>query len=97
MQLGDASRGISFQLDGPLDMRLDPSLPNTAADLVNQLPEEELAALIFYFGEEKRSRRIAQAIVEGREEKNGGPILTTSHLANIIMGATPVKGWEIYI
>ena len=93
VQLGDPERGISFQLDGPLDMRLDPSLPNTAADLVNQLDEEELAAIIFYFGEEKLSRRIAAAIVQERESNGGTPILTTSHLARIITGAIPPKGF----
>ncbi|KAA6383840.1 MAG: putative Ribosomal RNA small subunit methyltransferase H, partial [Streblomastix strix] len=91
-QLGDADRGISFQLDGPLDMRLDPSLPNTAADLVNQLPEEQLAAILFYFGEEKLSRRIAKKIVEEREGSGSlRPILTTSQLACIVSSAIPAK------
>ncbi|KAH7819637.1 putative S-adenosyl-L-methionine-dependent methyltransferase MraW [Monocercomonoides exilis] len=91
VQLGDPTRGISFQLDGPLDMRLDPSLPNTAADLVNQLSEEQLAAVIFYFGEEKLSRRIARAIVEEREGTGSHPILTTFHLASVVCGAIPKK------
>ena len=78
-------------------MRLDPSLPNTAADLVNQLDEEELAAIIFYFGEEKLSRRIAAAIVQERESNGGTPILTTSHLARIITGAIPPKGFNLLV
>lgn len=73
-------------------MRLDPTSPNTAADLVNQLDEEELAAIIFYFGEEKLSRRIARAIVEERESKGGTPILTTAHLARVVTSAIPFKG-----
>ena len=76
-------------------MRLDPTLPNTAADLVNQLSEEELAAIIFYFGEEKLSRRIAKAIIEERESHGGTPILTTSHLSRIVTSAIPLKGFII--
>ena len=96
VQLADPERGISFQLDGPLDMRLDPSLPNTAADLVNQLSEEELAAIIFYFGEEKLSRRIARAIVDEREMNGGNPILTTSHLLRVVTNAIPPKGFLLF-
>ncbi|KAK2957147.1 putative Ribosomal RNA small subunit methyltransferase H [Blattamonas nauphoetae] len=92
VQLGDGSRGISFQYDGPLDMRLDPTLPNTAADFVNQLPEEQLAAILFYFGEEKLSRRIARAIVEERERDGfSHPILTSKHLADVVSAAIPSK------
>lgn len=81
LQLGDASRGFSFQLDGPLDMRFDPDQPTTAADLVNGLAEEDLADLLHRFGEEPRSRRVARAIVAAR------PILTTRHLADVVARA----------
>ncbi|RME08288.1 MAG: 16S rRNA (cytosine(1402)-N(4))-methyltransferase RsmH, partial [Anaerolineae bacterium] len=81
MQLGDPRRGFSFREDGPLDMRFDPSADVTAAELVNTLPEEELADLIYRYGEERRSRRIARAIVASR------PIESTRHLAEIIRRA----------
>ena len=66
MQLDRPERGLSFQADGPLDMRLDRSAGRTAADLVNALPERELADLIFRYGEERHSRRVARAIVARR-------------------------------
>ena len=78
MQLGAAERGFSFQLDGPLDMRFDPSQTTTAADLVNTLPMEKLADILFRYGEEPRSRRIARAIVAER------PISTTGELAALV-------------
>jgi 16S rRNA (cytosine1402-N4)-methyltransferase len=78
MQVDQAERGFSFQETGPLDMRFDPSAPKTAADLVNTLPEQELADLIYRYGEEPASRVIARAIVGAR------PIRTTAELANII-------------
>ena len=84
MQLDRPERGFSFREDGPLDMRLDPGDGETAADLVNTLPEEELANLIYKYGEEKGSRRIARRIVEAREK---GPITTTSHLEAVVYGA----------
>ncbi|MEO6457412.1 MAG: 16S rRNA (cytosine(1402)-N(4))-methyltransferase RsmH, partial [Chloroflexia bacterium] len=84
MQLDRPERGFSFRVEGPLDMRLDASEGETAADLVNTLPEEELANLIYKYGEEKASRRIARRIVEARER---GPIATTSHLEAIVYGA----------
>ncbi len=80
-QMDDPSRGFSFQHDGPLDMRLDPNLPTTAADLVNQLPERELADLIYQYGEERLSRRIARNIVENRRRS---PMLLTSQLAELV-------------
>lgn len=86
IQLDDASRGLSFQQDGPLDMRLDSSLTVTAADLVNQLPEEELAALIAEYGEERYSRRIARAIAERRREE---PFRRTAELASLIESVVP--------
>jgi len=78
MVLEDANRGFSFRLDGPLDMRFDPTQPMTAADLVNSLPEGELADLIARYGEEPRARRVARAIVEAR------PLHTTHELAELI-------------
>ena len=81
MQLDRPERGFSFQVDGPLDMRMDPSAPESAADLVNHLPEEELANLIYRYGEEPRSRRIARTIVQAR------PITGTLQLAEIVAKA----------
>jgi len=78
LQLEAAGRGFSFQLDGPLDMRFDPSQTTTAADLVNSLSVEELASILFRYGEEPRSRRIARAIVAER------PINTTGELAALV-------------
>ena len=80
-QLDDAARGFSFRHDGPLDMRMGRSGP-TAADLVNTLPERELADLLFELGEERAARRIARAIVRARSE----PITSTVRLADIIRG-----------
>jgi 16S rRNA (cytosine1402-N4)-methyltransferase len=77
-QLSNADRGFSFSRDGPLDMRLDPSQGETAADLVNHLPEEELAGLLWRYGEERYARRIARAIVGSR------PIAGTTQLAGLI-------------
>ncbi|HVR24381.1 MAG TPA: 16S rRNA (cytosine(1402)-N(4))-methyltransferase RsmH, partial [Candidatus Polarisedimenticolia bacterium] len=75
LQLQDAARGFSFQADGPLDMRMDPRSERTAEQVVNHLDERELADVIYEFGEERRSRRIARAIVRSR------PIRSTAHLA----------------
>jgi 16S rRNA (cytosine1402-N4)-methyltransferase len=83
MQLDEARRGFSFRADGPLDMRMSEEGP-TAADLVNGLPEGELADVIFQFGEERRARRIARAIVRARER---GRIETTDALARVVVGA----------
>lgn len=80
MQLDEAERGFSFMREGPLDMRMSQSGPS-AADLVNDLNEAELANLLFAFGEERKSRRIASAILRARAEK---PIATTSELAQLI-------------
>ena len=84
-QLDDLSRGFSFRGDGPLDMRMGQHGP-TAADLVNTLPEREVADILFEFGEERRSRAIAKAIVAERAES---PIVTTSRLAGIIRAIVP--------
>jgi 16S rRNA (cytosine1402-N4)-methyltransferase len=77
-QLTAPERGFSFLSDGPLDMRLDQSSGITAADLVNHMPERELADLIFQLGEERRARRIARAIVRAR------PLRSTLHLADVV-------------
>ena len=81
LQFGDPARGFSFQAEGPLDMRMNPMSEPTAEQVVNQFDERELADLIYEFGEERRSRRIARAIVRSR------PILTTAQLAAVISTA----------
>lgn len=86
MQLADVARGFSFQSSGALDMRFDPDAVTTAADLVNALSEKELADLIFEYGEERASRRIARAIVNAR------PIVTASQLADVIERAVGRRG-----
>lgn len=90
LQLDSAGRGFSFQRDEPLDMRMDRSRGDTAADLVAQASEQELADAIYQFGEERHSRRIARAIVRAREE---APIATTGRLAAIVRRAVPVRGY----
>lgn len=85
-QLNDPARGFSFMAEGPLDMRMDAQSPVTAGSLVNELPEGELADLIFRFGEERYSRRIARAIVRARDAR---PLTTTLELADVIRGAVP--------
>lgn len=82
-QLTDPERGFSLSADGPVDMRADRSQDETAADLVNYRSEKELADLIYQYGEERRSRRIAGAIVRAR------PITSTRHLAKVIESAAP--------
>jgi 16S rRNA (cytosine1402-N4)-methyltransferase len=81
LQLEDAARGFSFQADGPLDMRMDPRSERTAEQVVNHLDERQLADVIYEFGEERRSRRIARAICRSR------PIRSTAHLADVISAA----------
>jgi 16S rRNA (cytosine1402-N4)-methyltransferase len=85
-QLDDPARGFSFQQDGPLDMRMDQTSGMTAAALVNGSQEHDLADIIFQYGEERYSRRIARAIVR---ERARGPIETTGALASVIAGAVP--------
>lgn len=80
-QMEQAARGLSFMRDGPLDMRLDPALATTAADLVNSLTEEELAQLIREFGEERAARRIARKLAQERTRE---PISTTGRLAELV-------------
>jgi 16S rRNA (cytosine1402-N4)-methyltransferase len=81
LQLEDAARGFSFQADGPLDMRMDPRGERSAEQVVNHLDERQLADVIYEFGEERRSRRIARAICRSR------PIRSTAHLAEVISAA----------
>ncbi len=81
MQLDQVERGFSFRTDAPLDMRFDPTTGPTAADLVNTLSEKDLADLIWKYGEERFSRRIARKIVQNR------PILTTTKLAEAVRSA----------
>ncbi len=91
LQLDEAHRGFSFRTDGPLDMRMDTRSGETAEQVVNQEDENELADLIYEFGEERRSRRIARAIVRAR------PIRTTAELAQIVAAAAPsMKGDKIH-
>jgi 16S rRNA (cytosine1402-N4)-methyltransferase len=83
LQFDSPNRGFSFRFDAPLDMRMDPTGGReTAADLLFRLPETEIARIIFEFGEERRSRRIARRIVERREQ--GRPIKTTRELAELV-------------
>jgi 16S rRNA (cytosine1402-N4)-methyltransferase len=81
LQLDDGARGFSFQAEGPLDMRMDPQSERTAEQVVNHLDERQLADVIYEFGEERRSRRIARAICRSR------PIRNTAHLAEVISAA----------
>ncbi len=81
LQLGDPERGFSFQAEGPLDMRMNPMSGETAEQVVNHIDERELADVIYEFGEERRSRRIARAIVRSR------PIRTTKQLVEVVSAA----------
>lgn len=86
-QLDEAERGFSYQQDAALDMRMNPESATTAAQLVNELPQDELARIIWDFGEERWGKRIAEFIVTYREEQ--GPIITTGQLVDIIKRAIP--------
>jgi 16S rRNA (cytosine1402-N4)-methyltransferase len=83
-QLEDNEIGLSFRTDMPLDMRIDESLETTAADIVNELDEKSLADLIFQYGQDRASRRIARYIVERRRRE---PIRTTGQLASVVCSA----------
>lgn len=87
-QLDEPMRGFSFQTDGPLDMRMDQSMPVTAADLVNRWREAELADAIYQFGEERYSRRIARGIVRARERHE---LATTKELVAVIESSVPAN------
>lgn len=86
MQLDEAARGFSFRFDGPLDMRMDNESGPTAADIVNEYDEEDLADIIYRYGEERHSRRIARAIAARRAEV---PVTRTLELAEIVRGVLP--------
>jgi len=90
MQLADPARGFSFQSEGRLDMRFDPGQELDAAELVNRLPEPELASLIARYGEDREARRIARAIVAAR------PLQTTIHLAQVVARAVRSRGGRIH-
>ena len=82
MQLDTPERGFSFQVDAPLDMRFNPHAGLTAADLVNHLEQSELSDILFRYGEERRARQVAQAIVRAR------PLMTTGQLAAVVSSVT---------
>src|SRR5207248_9800638 len=88
-QMERADRGLSFRENGPLDMRLDPTAGETAADLVNTLGEAALADVFWEFGEERHSRRVARRIAERRKEK---PFETTAELAEVVRRSVPRSG-----
>jgi len=88
LQFDEAHRGFSFQADGPLDMRMNTRSGPTAEQVVNEANESDLANLIYEYGEERRSRRIARAIVRGR------PVTTTGQLARIVAQAAPAMKQE---
>jgi 16S rRNA (cytosine1402-N4)-methyltransferase len=90
MQFDTPERGFSFLQDAPLDMRFGPQIPQTAADLVNKSSERELADLIFQYGEERNSRKIARAIVKAR------PIHTTRELVAAIASVSPRRGDRLH-
>ena len=92
-QMNDAQRGFSFSADGPLDMRLDASLPLSAADLVNTLSEQELADIFWRYGEENRSRQIVRRIIREREKH---AITRTAQLASLAASGVPYKAGAIH-
>jgi 16S rRNA (cytosine1402-N4)-methyltransferase len=91
MQLDTEGRGFSFRRDEPLDMRMDRTSGETAADLIDRVDEHELADVIYQFGEERRSRQVARAIVTARQH---GRIETTARLAEIVRRAVAARGWQ---
>ncbi len=91
LQLDSAARGFSFRLDAPLDMRMDTSRGPTAADLLRDVDEATLADVIFTFGEERFSRRIARSIVQAQHE---APLTTTGQLAAVVRRAVPRRGYQ---
>jgi 16S rRNA (cytosine1402-N4)-methyltransferase len=90
MQLDSEGRGFSFQRDEPLDMRMDTTTGETAAEIVARASEEDLADAIYAYGEERFSRRIARSIVTARREE---PIATTGQLATVVRRAVPRRGY----
>lgn len=93
-QLDDPGRGLSFDADGPLDMRLDPRLTTSAYDLINELAQTELADLIYTYGEERLSRKIARKIIEHRAQN---PIQSTAELARLVRRAYGPGGRRLRI
>jgi 16S rRNA (cytosine1402-N4)-methyltransferase len=86
LELDTPERGFSFRWGGPLDMRMNPAQPQVAAEIVNQWSEKDLANVLYQYGEEHDSRRIARAIVRAR------PIRDTEHLATVVAGARKARG-----
>ncbi len=91
MQLDGDGRGFSFRRDEPLDMRMDRTQGETAAELLDRVDEHELADVIYQFGEERRSRQVARAIVAARQQ---GRIETTGRLAEIVRRGVAARGWQ---
>jgi 16S rRNA (cytosine1402-N4)-methyltransferase len=91
MQLDQEGRGFSFRRDEPLDMRMDRTKGETAAELIDRVDEQELADVIYQFGEERRSRQVARAIVMARSQ---APITTTGRLAEIVRRGVAARGWQ---
>ena len=91
MQLDADGRGFSFRRDEPLDMRMDRSQGETAAELIDRVDETELADVIYRFGEERRSRQVARAIVMARQQS---PIATTGRLAEVVRRGVAARGWQ---
>ena len=91
MQLDRDGRGFSFRRDEPLDMRMDRTQGETAAEMIDRVDEQELADVIYQYGEERRSRQVARAIVTARQR---GRIETTGRLAEIVRRAVAARGWQ---
>ena len=91
LQLDGEGRGFSFRRDEPLDMRMDRTQGETAAEFLDRVDETELADLIYRYGEERRSRQVARAIVMARQ---AGPIETTGRLAEIVRRGVAARGWQ---
>ncbi|HEV2296898.1 MAG TPA: 16S rRNA (cytosine(1402)-N(4))-methyltransferase RsmH, partial [Candidatus Acidoferrales bacterium] len=86
LELDTPERGFSFRWGGPLDIRMNPAQPLVAAEIVNEWPEQDLANVLYQYGEEYESRKIARAIVRAR------PIRDTEHLATVVAGARKARG-----
>ena len=91
MQLEGEGRGFSFKRDEPLDMRMDRTRGETAAEMLAEVDETGLADLIYRFGEERRSRQVARAIVMARQQ---APIVTTGRLAEVVRRGVAARGWQ---
>jgi 16S rRNA (cytosine1402-N4)-methyltransferase len=91
MQLDAEGRGFSFRRDEPLDMRMDRTRGETAAEMLERVDESELADIIYRFGEERRSRQVAYGIVMARQQ---APIATTGRLAEIVRRGVRARGWQ---